>query len=128
MSENRGRNQVKTGKSIIPSITAKPEPELTPMVLGLARELFMTPCRITPAHARPIPAKRPPSTLGSRTVIIRVRTVVSVSLEKRDFMTEDGSINTLPNRMPVKEVRISKRNRISIIKGLFSLINIIPFS
>lgn len=65
-----GRAKEPAGKNIMASITAKPEPELTPMVLGLARELFMTPCRITPAQAKPMPANSPPITRGRRTVVI----------------------------------------------------------
>lgn len=66
----RGRVKEFAGKNIMASITAKPEPELTPMVLGLARELFMTPCKITPAQAKPMPASSPPITRGRRTVVI----------------------------------------------------------
>lgn len=60
------------GKKIMASMTAKPEPELTPIVLGLASELFITPCKITPEQDRPIPAKSPPSTRGMRTVVIKI--------------------------------------------------------
>lgn len=54
------------------SMTAKPEPELTPIVLGLASELFITPCKITPEQDSPIPAKSPPSKRGMRTVVIKI--------------------------------------------------------
>lgn len=50
------------------SITANPAPELTPIVFGLARELFMTLCKITPAVESPMPATHAPTALGSRTV------------------------------------------------------------
>ena len=60
------------GKKIMASMTAKPEPELTPIVLGLASELFITPCKITPEQDSPIPAKSPPSKRGMRTVVIKI--------------------------------------------------------
>ena len=49
-----------------------PEPELTPIVPGLAKALFITDCRITPETARPVPASSPPKARGIRTVVISV--------------------------------------------------------
>ena len=67
-----GRLPMASGKRTMESMTARPAPELTPMVLGLARELFMTFCRMTPAVARPTPAPMQPKTRGRRTVAIRM--------------------------------------------------------
>ena len=47
-----------------PIITANPAPELTPMVFGLARELFITVCKITPAQDKPMPAAMAPNIRG----------------------------------------------------------------
>ena len=47
-----------------PIITVNPAPELTPMVFGLARELFITVCKITPAQDKPMPAAMAPNIRG----------------------------------------------------------------
>ena len=64
--------QYEAPPNISVSITAKPAPELTPMVFGLARELFMTLCKSTPAVASPMPARTAPMTRGRRTVFTKI--------------------------------------------------------
>ena len=93
------------------SMTAKPEPELTPMVFGLARELFITLCKITPAQESPIPAKSPPSTLGTRTVVIRTYAVEVLSFPVSTSRMSEKVRLTLPNKIPSITAKINSINK-----------------
>lgn len=62
----KGINPVAKGKKASNIITAKPAPELTPMIPGEARELPVTACKSTPEAERPAPARRPAAILGRR--------------------------------------------------------------
>ena len=106
------------GKKIMASMTAKPEPELTPIVFGLARELFITPCRITPAQASPTPAKSPPKTRGMRTVFNRTQAVEEVSFAVRTAQISEKLRFTLPNRIPEQTETNKSRIKSIMIKKL----------
>lgn len=105
------------------SMTAKPEPELTPMVFGLARELFMTLCKMTPAQESPTPAKSPPSTLGIRTVVIRTYAVEVLSFPVSTSTMSETVRPTLPNKIPSMIAKVNKINKKKISKaGCFFII------
>lgn len=110
-----GVRVVFAGKRSMESITKKPEPEFTPMVFGLARELFMTFCKITPEEASPIPAKRPPRTRGIRTVVIKRYAVVPTFFLPKAAIMSFGAIITLPKDIPAMTAKISKINKSNIV-------------
>lgn len=58
------------GKKAATNMVNKPAPEFTPIILGLARELLSTDCRITPETANAQPARTAARVLGILTYII----------------------------------------------------------
>lgn len=95
-------------------MTAKPAPELTPIVLGLARELFITDCRIAPAQASPIPASTAPVARGILTLYIRSDVTSLVGLCVSVYIISDTFSATLPSIILIKTDTISKAVRIAM--------------
>ena len=82
------------------------------------RELFITPCRITPAQASPTPAKSPPKTRGMRTVFSRTQAVEEVSFAVRTAQISEKLRFTLPNRIPEQTETNKSRIKSIMIKKL----------
>ena len=100
------------GNISIDNITKNPAPEFTPIVLGLARALFMTLCRITPATDKPIPAIIAPNILGILIFIIRIYVTEDLSFPDRHLMISNGLSHTLPSIILKKEAATSIAARI----------------
>lgn len=109
------------GKISMDNITAKPAPEFTPMVLGLAKELFITPCKITPEQASPTPASSPANTRGILTVVIN-RYVVDVGSKM-----SVSCMGTLPNKSPANTQAISSKIKNRIVMTLFFIGRNLPY-
>ena len=82
---------------------------MTPIVFGLASELFITLCRITPAQASPIPAKTPAIIRGSLILNIRSAFTEEESFPVNTLKTSCGFIYTLPDRILKNIIKISGR-------------------
>ena len=115
------------GKNSMESMTKKPEPEFTPIVFGLARELFITLCKITPAEERAIPENRPPSTLGIRTVVIKIYAVEPMFFLNKAAIISVICTFTLPKEIPAAMANVSKRNKSSIVSFLCFFIVLVPY-
>ncbi len=55
------------GKRAVANAVNRPAPEFTPIMVGLAKALFNTDCRISPDTAKPLPAIIADKVLGIRT-------------------------------------------------------------
>lgn len=95
-------------------MTAKPAPELTPIVLGLARELFITDWRIAPAQASPIPARTAPAARGILTLYIRSDVTSLVGLCVSAYIISDAFNATLPSIMLINTDTASRTVRIAM--------------
>ena len=109
------------GNNAIESITKKPAPELTPIVLGLASELFITSCNMIPATASPEPAKSPAITRGSLTILIITAVLETVSLPVRAANISLKPTLTLPKASPSIKDTSSATERINIYIFSFAL-------
>ena len=111
-------------KRASPIITANPAPELTPMVFGLARELFITVCKITPAQDKPMPAVMAPNIRGiliwkSKRPVTEVRSFW-IRQDKISF----GFNKTLPKKRLADIIRSSRKNIPAKDKMIFFLVYI----
>lgn len=55
------------GKKAVANAVKRPAPEFTPIMVGLAKALFNTDCKINPDTANPLPAIIADRVLGIRT-------------------------------------------------------------
>ena len=97
------------GKKTMESMTANPAPELTPMVLGEARALFMTFCRMRPELDKPRPAPRQARVRGMRICQMSVYSVPSRMRPDRTPRRSGRLMGTLPRAMEARQAQRSIR-------------------
>lgn len=93
---------------------------MTPIVFGLASELFITLCRITPAQASPIPAKTPAIIRGSLIIKYKECFTEEESFPVNTLKTSCGFIYTLPDRILKNIIKTSiTASKINILVFFF---------